>query len=206
MARGPGAQHEEQLQRLGDAAVRVLARDGLPALTFRTVAAEAGVSPGRVQHYARTSRGLATLTFRHIQELTRQRVHEAVASIPEATPKDLILATLRSLIPCGDEERTVMQVGTAVEMHALTDPKLAEELREGRSVLLRFLAEQLGDAASSGRRQDSSSLSGAATMLLATAEGLSNLTMSRTIDSAEAIRLIDMSTTAALEHISTADP
>lgn len=199
MARGPGAQRDAQLQRLGDAAVRVLARDGLPALTFRTVAAEAGVSPGRVQHYARTSHGLVALTFHRIQELAQQRIREAAAALPAPSPTDLIAATLRSLIPRDDHDRVVMQVAATVELHALTDSDLAEQLRAGRSELIGFLAEQLRDAVPE-RPDDNPSPTRAATMLLATAEGLSSLTMSRAIDGTEAVSLLDESIQAALGH------
>lgn len=193
MPRGTGAQHETQLRRLGDAAVCVLARDGLPALSFRTVAAEAGVSPGRVQHYARTSKGLITLTFRRIQELTQQRVRDSVGSLPSHSPIDVVAATLQTLIPQSDQDRTMLQVAAAVELHALTDPALADELRGGRATLIRFVAEQLGRVTTSTPPADPASLTRAATTLLATAEGLSSLTMTRTIDSAEARRILDAS-------------
>lgn len=192
MPRGTGAQHETQLRRLGDAAVRVLARDGLPALTFRNVATEAGVSPGRVQHYARTSKGLVTLTFRRIQAMTQNRVRDSVGSLPSPSPIDVVEATLQSLIPQSDQDRTMLHVAAAVELHALTDPALADELRGGRTALIRFLTEQLKGVPSLASC-DPSLLSRAATTLLATAEGLSSLTMTRTIDSAEARRILDTS-------------
>ncbi|MGD7705431.1 TetR/AcrR family transcriptional regulator [Microlunatus sp. Y2014] len=186
MPRGAGSQHETQLRRLGDAAMRVLARDGLPALTFRSVAVEAGVSPGRVQHYARTGKGLITLTFRRFRELTQERVRESVGSVPSPTPIDVVEATLQALIPHGDQDRTLLHVAAAVELHALTDPGLAEELRGGRAELIRFLAEQVGREWSGKRSVDPLALSRAATTLLATAEGLSTLALTGTIDGAEA--------------------
>lgn len=200
MPRGTGAQHETQLRRLGDAAVRVLAREGLPALTFRTVAAEARVSPGRVQHYARTSKGLITLTFRHVQELTQKRVRDSVSSAPSPSPIDVVEATLQALIPQSDQDRTMLQVAAAVELHALTDSTLAEELRGGRIELIRFLTDQLNVERSAKRSPEPVAPDRAATTLLATAEGLSTLTLTGTIASVEAHRILHASIRSTLGY------
>ncbi|MFE6919464.1 TetR/AcrR family transcriptional regulator [Nocardia sp. NPDC057663] len=43
--------HSSRRATISDAVMRLLARDGLEAISLRHVAAEAGVSPGQVQHY-----------------------------------------------------------------------------------------------------------------------------------------------------------
>lgn len=185
VGRGRGEQHEAQVRLLGDAALRVLARDGLPGLTFRTVATEASVSPGRVQHYARSSAGLLALTFQRIRELTAERVREAATSLPSPAPADVVEATLLALIPQGERDRTMLRVAAAVELQALTDPERAEELRGGRAELIGFLADQLArlpEAAAADPRH----LTRTATALLATAEGLSTLTLTNAIEAGEA--------------------
>lgn len=193
MPRGTGAQHETQIRRLGEAAVRVLARDGLPGLTFRTVAAEAEVSPGRVQHYARSSKGLITLTFRHIQKLIEERVGDSVSSLPSPSPIDIVEATLQALIPHSELDRTMLRVAAAVELHALTDTALAEELRGGRNELIGFLAHQLGIESTAQGSDDLPTATRAATTLLATAEGLSTLTLTGAVDSAAASDILHTS-------------
>lgn len=193
MPRGAGAQRDVQLRRLGDAAVRVVARDGLPALTFRTAAAEAGVSPGRVQHYARTSKGLITITFRRIQELTEVRVRDSLGAVPSPSPTDVVEATLQALVPQSAQDRSMLQVAAAVELHALTDADLATELRRGRADLIGFLADQLSQVISFERFVNPDSPIQAATALLAIAEGLSTLTLTGTIDSIEARRILQTS-------------
>lgn len=191
MPRGAGAQHDTQLRMLGDAAVRVLARDGLPGLTFRTVAAEAGVSPGRVQHYARTSKGLTALTFRRVQELATERVRESLEALPSRSPAQVVGATLRALIPQDETDRTMLRVAAAVELHALTEPTLADELRDGRVVLIGFLADQIRLLSPMSTAAGTSSPGGVATTLLATAEGLSTLALAGAVDGAEARHMLD---------------
>src|SRR5690625_970292 len=100
MARGLGTAHEDQVATLTAAAVRVLDRDGLPALTFRRVAAEAGVSPGRVQHYFRTSQGLAAATFRRVRQRVQERVQDQLTTTGATpSPGAVVAGTLRALIP-----------------------------------------------------------------------------------------------------------
>ncbi|MBZ2195305.1 TetR/AcrR family transcriptional regulator [Occultella gossypii] len=203
MARGPGAQHDAQITQLADAAVRVLERDGLPALTFRNVAAEAGVSPGRVQHYLQSSKGLATATFRRVQELVGDGVRRELEEGPTSSPREVVAATLRAMIPLTEQERSMLRVAFVVEQHAITDPELGEELRVGRMALVEFLAQQLAAADVSGdgtgRTSDADGTARrTAITLLATAEGLSALTLTGTVSGEEARKLLAESMGRAL--------
>ena len=47
--------HEERRRRITDAVCRITLRGGLNAATFRTIAAEAGMSAPLVQHYFATT-------------------------------------------------------------------------------------------------------------------------------------------------------
>ncbi|WP_017574043.1 TetR/AcrR family transcriptional regulator [Nocardiopsis halotolerans] len=188
--------------QLADAAVRVLERDGLVALTFRNVAAEAGVSPGRVQHYLQNSKGLATITFRRVQEMVAEGVRQALEDGSASSSREVVAATLSALLPITEQQRSMLRVAYVVEQYALTDPELSEELRKGRVGLVDFLAQQLVmiDAAQ-GRpghedSPDGSSSSAfdaarrAAITLLATADGLSSLILTGTISGEEARDLL----------------
>lgn len=214
MTRGLGAQHDVQIAQLADAAVRVLEQDGLAALTFRNVAAEAGVSPGRVQHYLQNSKGLATITFRRVQELVGERVQRALEEGPTSSSRDVVEATLNALIPVTEQQRSLLRVAYVVEQHALTDPELSEELRTGRAGLVEFLAQQLGaidaslaegpESTPAARPESRAESDGAhrarrnAITLLATADGLSSLTLTGTVDGDEAQRLLAESMDRAL--------
>src|SRR5690625_7739487 len=112
MARGRGASYDAQVADLADAAVRVVERDGLPGLTFRMVDAEAGVSPGRVQHYFHTRKALISATFRRVRELTQARVEREIAQQDEATtPNDIILTPLRTMIPTPETPVSLFRYG-----------------------------------------------------------------------------------------------
>ena len=80
-----------------------------------------------------------------------------------------------------------------VEQYAMTDEQLSIELREGRDGLIDFLAQQISKAAevSAVALPDGEAMRAQATTLLALAEGLSSLSLSETIDSVEAKRLLN---------------
>lgn len=58
-----------------DAAVRVLARDGLDGLSVRRVASEAEVSIGAVQHHYATKDALLVAAYERVTEQFRERAH-----------------------------------------------------------------------------------------------------------------------------------
>ncbi|HLS62001.1 MAG TPA: TetR family transcriptional regulator [Ruania sp.] len=189
MARGLGTAHEDQVATLTAAAVRVLDRDGLPALTFRRVAAEAGVSPGRVQHYFRTSQGLAAATFRRVRQRVQERVQDQLTTTGATpSPGAVVAGTLRALIPQARTEVAELRVAQLVELHASTDPALGAELRAGRTSLVDFLASQV--AAQRGDDPGGDDARRTATLLLATAEGLAGMTIAGVLTHEEANDLL----------------
>src|SRR3954452_8454336 len=64
-ARDPRRSHGPGRQALLDATVRVVARKGLRGLTYREVAAEAGVTYGLVSHHFGTREVLIQETLKH---------------------------------------------------------------------------------------------------------------------------------------------
>ena len=60
--------HQARRQEIADAVLRLAASQGLDAVTLRHVAAEAGVSMGRVQHYFATKDEMLLFAFQVISE------------------------------------------------------------------------------------------------------------------------------------------
>ena len=193
MGRGQGAEFDQRTTHLADAAVRVIEREGLGSLSFRTVAAEAGVSTGRVQHYFRNSKGLAASTFRRVQARVAADVRQTLSEEGASKPSEVVRATLHGLVPDSGPRRELLRVAYIVEQYAMTDEQLSIELREGRDGLIDFLAQQISKAAevSAVALPDGEATRAQATTLLALADGLSSLSLSETIDSVEAKRLLN---------------
>lgn len=105
-----------------DAALRLVVRDGLAGVSYRTVAAEAGWSVGAVQK--------AFPAKRDLLEAALRRAREAVPASIDAEPgRPTLHAWLTRLLlgtlPLDDERRRVTLVGVAFADRAPYDPGLA---------------------------------------------------------------------------------
>src|SRR5699024_6827761 len=137
--------------------------------------------------YFHTRKTLTSATFRRVRELTQTRVERELSQQDAATtPRDIIFATLRALIPTTTPQVTLFRVGQLVELHAASDPELSTELREGRTALVDFIAHQLMLAGRAGADARSEAIHA-----VATAEGLASLTATGTISAAEALTLLE---------------
>ena len=72
---GRGAGRREQI---GDAGVRLIARDGVHALTHLHVDAEAGLPRGSTSYYARTRRDLLTLVVNRLSEGSQSDIADVI--------------------------------------------------------------------------------------------------------------------------------
>jgi AcrR family transcriptional regulator len=66
--------HDQRRAELGEAAIRVILRDGLAGVTVRGVAAEAGWSTGSLRHYFRNQYELQAYVVQATTETLRRRV------------------------------------------------------------------------------------------------------------------------------------
>ena len=106
-------------QRIADAAITVIARDGLDALSIRRVASEAGVAIGTVQHHypIRTDLVVATL------ERTAWRQQVRAMSVPRSsTLFDTLTERLLTLLPRDEESRREAIAWVALAGAAARDP------------------------------------------------------------------------------------
>lgn len=101
--------HEERRQEIARAAWRLMARDGVAAVSVRTVAAEAGLSTGALRHYFADQSGLLLFTAQHSIERIARRMAAALAAALAARgrpPIEVVQAVLEQLLPL-DEEREI---------------------------------------------------------------------------------------------------
>lgn len=88
--------------RVADAAITVIARDGLDALSVRAVARQAGVTGGAVQHHFPTKNELTLGAF----DRTLRRQTTRVASLPaRRTVTDRLVRELCSILPSDPDSR-----------------------------------------------------------------------------------------------------
>lgn len=135
--------HQARRAEIADAVCRLAARAGLDAVSLRHVAAEAGVSMGRVQHYFKTKDEMLLFAFRAIGERVERRM---TAAIGDARPgsREFLRAFVLEMLPLSPESRAEAPALAAFLARAVVEPRLVEPLREGAETLTAFIAEQVG--------------------------------------------------------------
>lgn len=134
---------EERTRELADAALRVVSREGLSALSFRTLAAEAGCSLGAVQKaFASKDEILAAVVAEAQRNVTSTLSNEPGRPTLHQWLIELVLATL----PLDAGRRSATIIGVALSDRAPFDAELAQSLRTADDDLRSKLALLTGRA------------------------------------------------------------
>lgn len=106
---------------IGEAAWRVVVRDGITNLSVRNVAVEAGIAAGSLRYVFPTQEILRV----YVLDLVRQRVLDRIVAMePSASPRQTVENYFSQLLPLDAERRVEMEVFLSVGVLALTDPVL----------------------------------------------------------------------------------
>lgn len=158
---------EERRQRIAGALLRVVARDGLAAVSLRHVATEAGVTTGMVQHYFPSKDAMMEFAMRTASASYEERIRRGLAAAgDDPTPREIVGILLGALLPADETEADDARVALAFEAYAATHPEAAAYLEEGNALLRTHLAGLIRSISS---HPDPTAV---ATGLLAAAEGL----------------------------------
>lgn len=136
-----------------DALLRITRRDGLDAVSVRTVAAEAGTSLGFVQRQFHTKDELVKAAFEHSLELLGRRIEPHIVGIEPGCPARVFLQPIAELLLLTEQEHVhEARVWIAFLARAAIRPELATELRahyQGGHDLIAItlrLSQQYGEA------------------------------------------------------------
>jgi AcrR family transcriptional regulator len=152
------ADHDQRRAQITSAARRVIARDGLGAATFQSVAAEAGISVRLVQYYFGTKRKFLLATHHAVVSDAGARFTRRLSTLgADPAPRDVIRAILTELLPTDAGRRRDTIVLNAFHSAALTASEVdAEDTLGAPRFLVETITEQLrrarGDASSSAGR------------------------------------------------------
>lgn len=127
--------HDDRRRQIGDAVCRLIAARGLEAVSLRHVAAEAGVSMGRVQHYFAAKDEMLMFAF----ELIGDRVAARFGSVRADDPAQHLRAILLELLPLSAAARAEAPVLVAFLAQAVVEPRLGESLRRGNGEMVAWL-------------------------------------------------------------------
>ncbi|WP_246083088.1 TetR/AcrR family transcriptional regulator [Nonomuraea diastatica] len=171
--RGPGAHHEQRRNEIADAVLAIVAERGLASVSLTTVAAQAGISPGRVQHYFPAKRRLIEAAFERGNELASVRIRAKAGSDLEAADPRLVLTTvLAELIPYDAATEAHMRVRQSFHALGFAEESIAARLRALYADFHRQMADLIRKDQRAGRIPAGVDAYGSALALVALAEGL----------------------------------
>ncbi len=117
-----------------DAALTILAEQGLAALSVRTVAAAAGVSPAQVQYYYRTKNDLVRAGYDYAGQ----------QFLAELTESDTLHEIVQRWLPLDPHRERRAKVWLAYAATAAVDPDLAEEAAAQDRELRHYFHKRVG--------------------------------------------------------------
>ncbi len=139
MPRGHGAERDTRRREICDAVLAVVDEAGIAAVSLTSVAAQAGVSAGRVQHYFPSRADLVEAAFERANELAGDRLAELTAQ--DERPRSVLTAVLTELVPHDRITSTHMRIRQSFTAQALTDERVAARLRYAYAQLNARLAD-----------------------------------------------------------------
>ncbi|MCW7987238.1 TetR family transcriptional regulator [Streptomyces platensis subsp. clarensis] len=185
--------HEARRQEISEALWRIAGSRGLDGTSLRDVAAEAGISLGRLQHYFRTRDEMLLFALQHINRLAADRIRERIASLAEEpTPRQVLRACLSGMLPLDERSRIGLLVGAAYYARAVHDEALRAEAKNGIPPLRTFFADQLRLAADRGELPPERATEDEAMLLISVTEGLATYVLLGVHDPEDALRLLDL--------------
>ena len=137
--------HEQRRRKVIDALLRITARGGVGAATFRDVAAEAGMSVSNVQYFFGTKDQLLLAALRQLQADVWVPVRKKLSAENEApSPRVVVATVLEALLPTAKKSRMAMLLFVALHSASLTDPSVTRpEALEVPRALIAFLANEI---------------------------------------------------------------
>ena len=137
--------HDERRRQIATAVSDIASTRGLGDVSFREVAAQAGVSVSLVQHYFGDKANLLQTTLEIQSEAMNAYIAERLAALGADPDPIIVMRTVaHAFLPIDDVSRRSMLVYHGFAAAALTDPALrgSEMFTNGRG-LIQFFATQL---------------------------------------------------------------
>jgi AcrR family transcriptional regulator len=135
--------------RIVDAAITVIARDGLDALSIRRVATQAGVAIGTVQHHHPTR---ADLVVAALERTADRQLVRATRTPRQSTMVATLVDRLAMLLPHDDASREEAIVWVALAAAAGRDPLVRAHQHHIVTRTIADIAAVLDRAAQAGER------------------------------------------------------
>lgn len=194
--------HDERRRDIADAICRLAATRGLAGVTFREVAAEAGMSVANVQHYFGSKHDMLVGALDRQSAAIGARILERLDDLgTSAGPLDEIRVIATAFIPTDVASTAAMRVYHAFAGVAVADPGLrsAEAFANGRE-LIAALSERIRAAVLAGEARSDIHPDRDASNLLALVLGLSLGVLLDQMDAGEASAALECHLSSFVER------
>lgn len=179
--------HEQRRREIAYGVLAVVAERGLAAVSLRSVAAAAGVSMGRVQHYFAGKDELVAHACRVVADLAE----EGYGDEPGSSARARLYALLTLGFPASETSRAGASAWYAFVTAAATDPGLARVVREAWSGMDGELVALLRRAEADGDLAAGVDVAATAHELAATVDGLVLRILAGALEPEEARRAVE---------------
>lgn len=161
---------EERRNLVLAATWRVIARDGLTRASIRTIAAEAGLSSGVIQHYFEDKSDILSSALL----LSHNRIGERMARASTGLKGlSAVRAIMLEAMPLDDDRMLEARIEVSFWGHVLGNPSLRGILRTEYDTFWQRLADELSNAISMGEIRANSDIPQIARHLIVIVDGLS---------------------------------
>jgi TetR/AcrR family transcriptional regulator, transcriptional repressor of bet genes len=138
--------HEERRRQIATAVLRLVTTRGVEAASLRTVASEAGVSMGAVQHYFTTKDEMLRFALAYGNTLLAERGTRLGAERKPATPHETFRLFCTLLLPLDEDSRTAARLWAGLIGRACVDEPTRKLAAMAYANLTDFVMRQLSDA------------------------------------------------------------
>jgi AcrR family transcriptional regulator len=182
--------HHERRREISHAVWQVVVTQGFEAISLRNVAAEAGISVGRIQHYFATKDEMVRYGCRALVDQAGELYKARTAGL---APAEALRFLLTHSIPTTETLRIGVTLWYAYLAKSTDDPEIAAELlraqHDAEDEAVRLIREATADRAE-GAEPPSEESRQLARRLLATADGLVIRVLLGKLDANEATDLL----------------
>jgi len=138
--------HEERRRQIAAAVLRLVTTRGVEAASLRTVAREAGVSMGAVQHYFTTKDEMLRFALAYGNTLLAERATRLMAELKPATSREMFRLFFVLLLPLDEDGRAGARLWAGLISRGCVDEPTQRLAGQAYANLTDFVVRHLSDA------------------------------------------------------------
>jgi TetR/AcrR family transcriptional repressor of bet genes len=183
--------HAARRREIAEAVVRLVTAKGVDAASLRTVAAEASVSMGAVQHYFTTKDEMLLFALEYGNGLLAERIQKTIAEGGAPSQREAFRLLCMMLLPLDSDGRAGARLWAAMIARGCVDEPTRRLATEAYANLTAFVTRCLTDLGIGREPAEPVNVAGSARRLVCVIEGLRWPVLFGTYTEQEALKVLD---------------